>query len=569
MVGVSERHSTRNTPPRCQSVTDLPLPVLAMVCLALSTTDLLAVCLASRMLYLQAVVQLYKKIIVTESKLLQKLAVAQLAGAWTNMGTLVHTADLPKLVRTVSGSAKLAALVRLLVLVDDTAISDTNAEAASARLQPPDSQSPAKSELDNALLGHIHSIVSRARLNELCCLLNGSKMALGLPAVSVLRLAVSVETFEDDPSLALRFPSLAHLKLYYKRDSRRLLEGTSVFARLLCGAGNDRTLATLEFEEMHQLSLDSLNRGNLLSREHKQSIWPHFFEVVREQHKRLALRRLGLDGFIGASGSILAQLLHETTDLACLEALQLNVKETSHVNHAHIDCGATLLETLTALTPHLNKLATHPTYDCLFCQHSALVTTLTKNVPHQLTTLSAVVESPTSAYTQAVYDCIATTQKRLMNVKLFDRSSKVADSSAMLQHLSCEDYSWYTRALYYELVLRHTVYKNYFLYDIESISSAICPSACNYDLYAVRSNSVVLNGTMAEFVRKNHLRLARFVRDYFAVEPHCVSPRPLLLLPNLQYLSVLGLSIYINRDAAPRAQFMLNSGDQFIDLDLW
>lgn len=535
-----------------KSITDLPVPVLGRVCLSLHTGDLLQVCLASRMLYLPAAVQLYKKIIVTESHELRKLAMSQLLLAWVNYGTLVHTSKLALLLRTVCESTKLADLVRSVIFVDETETeTETETEAGQRRW-----------------VQTLQAMLARVRLNELWCLLDGSRMTLALHAPSLLRLALSVETFEPsagrEPSF-FNFPRLAHLKIYYQRESARLAAGTVELARLL-SADTTRTLTTVEFEEMHQLSLESLNRANAMNREHSHTVWPQFFEVLRHSGTKLALSRLGLDGFIGDRGAHLAQLLSTTVDLAQLVSLQLNVKETSHLHQSHDDYSCTLLENLTALTPSLRKLATHPTFDCLFCQHSSLLHTLSRNVPHQLSTLFAVVESPTSAYTQAVYDCIGSTQNRLVNLKLLDRSSQAADASVMLQHLMSDDYSWYIRALYYELVLRQSVYKNYFLYDIECISLVIGSQAYNHDVFSVRTNSVMLNDTMVQFVRKNHLRLARFLVDYFAVEPHCVSPRPVLQLPRLQYLSILGLSIFFTQTNGRRAQFMLNYGDQYIDL---
>ncbi|RLV83848.1 hypothetical protein JA9_003590 [Meyerozyma sp. JA9] len=531
-----------------KNITDLPVPVLGQVCSSLHTGDLLQVCLASRMLYLPAAVQLYKKIIVTESHELRKLAMSQSSSAWVNYGTLVHTSKLVLLLRTVCESTKLADLVRSVIFVDET---KTETEAGQRRW-----------------VQTLQAMLARVRLNELWCLLDGSRMALALHAPSLSRLALSVETFEPsagrEPSF-FDFPRLAHLKIYYQRESARSAAGTVELARLL-SADSTRTLTTVEFEEMHQSSLESLNRANAMNREHSHTVWPQFFEVLRHSGTKLALSRLGLDGFIGDRGAHLAQLLSTTVDLAQLVSLQLNVKETSHLHQSHDDYSCTLLENLTALTPRLRKLATHPTFDCLFCQHSSLLHTLSRNVPHQLSTLFAVVESPTSAYTQAVYDCIGSTQNRLVNLKLLDRSSQAADASVMLQHLMSDDYSWYIRALYYESVLRQSVYKNYFLYDIECISSVIGSQAYNHDVFSVRTNSVMLNDTMVQFVRKNHLRLARFLVAYFAVEPHCVSPRPVLQLPQLQYLSILGLSIFFTQTNGRRAQFMLNYGDQYIDL---
>ena len=533
-------------------IVDLPIPVLGRVFLSLHTNDLLQVCLASRMLYLPATVQLYKKIIVTESHELKKLAISQLRLSWVNYGTLIHSSKLALLLRTVHDSTKLADLIRSIIFVDETVCFDVN------------SSQSVEVSVQRQLVETLQAILTRVRLNELWCLLDGSKMTLSFHAPSLLRLALSVETFEPSAQRQFNFPRLTHLKIYYQRESACLVAGTVELAKLL----SLQKLSTLEFEEMHQLSLESLNRANSMLRDQNQTIWPQFFEVLLSSGTKLTLTRLGLDGFINDGGAHLAKLLSNTVDLSHLISLQLNVKETSHLHHSHDDYSSTLLENLTALTPNLRKLATHPTYDCLFCQHSSLIKTLSKNIPDQLSTLFAVVESPTSAYTQAVYDCIGSTQHKLVNLKLLDRSSQVADASAMLQHLMSDDYSWYIRALYYELVLKQSVYKNYFLYDIECISSVINSAGYNHELFSVRTNSVILNDTMVEFVKKNHQRLSRFLIDYFAVEPHCVSPRPVLHLPQLQYLSILGLSIFFTQcNGRRRTQFMLNYGDQYIDLN--
>lgn len=519
------------------SICDLPTTILAKICLFLHTGDLLRVCMTSRMLYLPAAMQLYRKIIITSSKELQKTALSQLDAAPHNWGTLVHSSKVYQLVRTVEESDKLAHLVRKIVFVDETTVH------SSTEIKCDDGSD----EHQLYLTTHLQRILPRVYLNELWCLLQDSNMCMTYPLLSLVLLALSVETYDDCGKPIWDFPNLARLKVYYMLNSSRLQSGTVKLAKSFTASMQLRNLTDLEFEEMHQLSLDSLNRINSMLSEHRQSVWPHFFVVLARNHKRLTLRELGLDGFINDNGNRLALMLSETVELDQLVSLQLDVKETTHLHQSHVNYGSTLLENLTAKTPKLRMLATRPTFDCLFCQHSALITTLESHIPHQLTAFFAVVESPTSAYTQSVYDCISQNQSNLISLKFLDRSSQAADNSAIMKYLPRDQYSWYLRALYCELVLRQTVYKDCFLYDIESIRP---------------SSSISANHSMAQLIRNNHESLARFFDRYFAIEPHCVSPRWLLQLPRLQYLNILGINMYMKQctdRAAPH--IMLNYGE--------
>ncbi|CAK7903266.1 hypothetical protein CAAN1_07S06656 [[Candida] anglica] len=534
------------------SLESLPVAILTQICSNLRTNDLLSVCRSSLYLYLPATIQLYNKIIVSSNPRAIQLARTQFSHSYLNFGTLILSDSLPKLCRVLMENPKLAAYVKTLILIGninwDTHYMGTHAWSFD----------PSYSSVSAPLRAFLAPVLQlpRVQLNELYF----PSWSLSQPNVHdfsrIQWLTVSLTGIKELHEKVI-LPRLTGLKILYENNSSQqiILEN---FAAIIFPSLTH--LSTLQFEREEPDSSQFLLQTSVGNKT-TPAIWISFLQVLRKLiTQKLKISRLSLDGFLGNTGNVVASILGEVTDLHLLNSLQLHTRELTHQfepHSVHVSSRTSFLRNLTMKTTSLMQLSITPTHDCLFCQNESIKITLSEILPNQLVTLSIVLDSPNLLYTQNINHAINTHQRKLINLKYHDKSQEVSIRKALGKFLPSAQVDLYDRASLSDSILQTTIYRNFFLYDIESISTR--------KHAASRRNSVVLNDYMVKFIMENHNQLAEFLW-YDGPEDIVIKEFDFVRhLPKLQYLCMFGINLYIKNSDPRRVQFITNDGYEYID----
>lgn len=528
----------------------LPYSILLLIFVHLKTKDLLNLCLLSKYTYLPAAVQLYKKIVIIDSYEKYDLLRAYLQDVSLNLGTFIRASNLAKLYQVINTRPKLCQIIKSIIYVN-------------------------YSIDDNAVFDDLRRILETVKLNEFFIphvSLHDISLVTNRSAFdSIQRLGITTGfvDFKNSPA-KLDLPLLSHLKIYYEGEDH---EKQMALLLNLLGTSFDK-LQFLEFQKYisHDIQpLQELNQANNLrsSQAYTPPAWVSFLQLYRRQSEnKLHLTGLGIDGFIGNTGILILQLLSETIDLENLRHLQLNTREFTHGQSPHFIQAfhSTFLYDISAKTPNLTKLAVNPTHDCLLCQRDCLLEVISRRFTNKLTTLVLNMELPDIKSSLLVNAAVSESQGNLINLKIFDKSKTFQDKSKLFgvfSEISPQLKQLYEHAEYYEADIKKNLFSNYFLYDIESISSSIVNEHSIQELLTYRTNSIVIDDYMVaviDLVRANP-KFTQFLVQYLIDNKHADQIKN---CPRLKYFQVLGFPIYIETSDSGRDLYLMkNFGDPY------
>lgn len=528
----------------------LPYSILLLIFVHSKTKDLLNLCLLSKYTYLPAAVQLYKKIVVIDSYEKYDFLRKYLQDVSLNLGTFVRVKNLEKLYQVIQASAKLCQIVKSIIYVNYTID-------------------------DDIVINKLKKIMENVRLNELfiphVSLHDISLLTYPQAFDSIQRLGITTGVADfREAQTKLSLPLLSHLKIYYEGE-----ENDKQMSLLLNLLGD--SLENLQFLEFQKYvtsdfqPLQILNQANSMraNETYPLPVWVLFLRLFRQQTaKKLSLTGLGVDGYLGSHGVVVLELLHGTIDLESLRHLQLNITELTHGHspHFHNALHSTFLYSLSVHTPNLVKLAVNPTHDCLLCQRDCLMEVVCTRLANKLTTLVLNVELPDPESSLALNTKVAESQANLINFKIFDKSKVFHDKLSLYKvfdDIFPELKNLYEHAEYYEADIRKKLFSNYFLYDIESISSSIVNEYSVQELLTYRTNSIVIDDYMIAVIDKvkKHPKFNEFLLQYFADNKLTVQIKNCI---KLKYFQILGFPIYIETGEGGQNMFLMkNFGDPY------
>lgn len=428
------------------SLEQLPLAILSLILDLLQTPHLLAVCLASKDLYLPAAAQLYRKLVVSNDALAFAYARAHLRLYGRNYGTAVHPEALLSLGTHLERNRKLAVLVRAVYVGPGA-----HPEAVARLLA---CTAPSDVYLDP----HLAPLWA-----------GGARRLTCAPAL---------------------FARTAPRNLTQLRLAGAVSNPAAV-ARALASC----PVRTLVFRSTRPRNLHQLNQQN--AGEPPQPPWLEVFREVTAHGTRLELLELELDGHV-ADAPRAVQIVSAAVALDRLVALLLRTTERSHwgAHHApesQVDAPArarlplpptSFLPLLTLATPAISRLCVYPTNDCLTCQEESVVAAV-RTLAGQLETLTLREERTTlrecCGRPGSVRAAILAFQPRLTHLDCRGPASLTEARAHLYPHLDPAHISEWERGLFYEHRIRATFFANDFAAPAEPFVPdplARCMTAC-------------------------------------------------------------------------------------------
>lgn len=388
----------------------LPLVIITKIFTNLATSDLLNVCVSSRLLYVPAMMQLYKRILIINDEddqlyLFIKQMIDQLP---SNFGTICKCKNMSKL-SNVLKNKKIGNQVRLIIFVNDKL--DFNNALNYEQLLRLTEQGNMLTEFINPCI--TADIADKLELNHV------RSLTFALKPCDLKRTQYN-------------FPSLRSLTVLYENDPSNIKSMEQLALGLASSTVLDN-LNELEFKELADMNLKALNEVN--ENLNKSSIWIHFFTVLQHHPKRYSLTKLVLDGAINSQGREIARVLNQRFDLTCLEELNLDIVEFSHLNEHHYENQNDLLINMASYCTKLKKLAITPTFNCLKCQLELTINTL-NNLRGKLISLDVKFETLNYSHTKRIYHTILASQGNLQQLILYDKSNEFHNASNMIKHVS-------------------------------------------------------------------------------------------------------------------------------------
>lgn len=533
------------------SIEDLPHSLLLLVFSYLHTQDLLNICLLSKFTYLPAVIQLYKKILISfdnndahlPSKFLDKVSV--------NIGTVVRQNRLPILLRVLQSSEKLSSIVKSIVFIYCHELMNRESVKLIDKIL---------NEVSLSQLFSPHFPLYDMRLKNINF---GGIQRLGINIGNV-------NDYESLKSIDIKLPRLSHLKIYYDINNSNNSKSIVELAKTLNESLD--TLTTLEFENHPENQLGHLQELNLVNKmklghSNNEPVWAVFFSALSNiRSTKLRLTDLALDGFIADTGSKQSRLLNDTIDLSRIKSLQSKVTELTHANSSHFD-GAIMsnfLYNIASLTLNLTKLSIHTTHDCFLCQHQCNTFVITKLLLNKLKTLVITTETPDLVSANELNEAIYKFQVKLINLKINNRSIEWQNKQAFFKatgDISKSIKPLYEQSVFYEECISKDLFHDYFLQDIESISTSLTYSL--QEALTYRRNSVIVNDPMTQLIKlvKNEKCFLSFLYEYLSSNNHLAQIK---CLPNLQFILILGFPLYIESEHGVKKVYLMNSyGDPY------
>lgn len=452
----------------------LPMIIIARIFSHLLTPDLLNICVASRLLYVPAVIHLYNKIMIIDrlkNQQLYEFLKITFDGMYGNFGTVCKFLNLPKLINVLNNQ-KLANHVRLVLFVDDSL--DFENEVNLRHLIRLTFQVSGLTELVNPSLGvdRIHRL-SLSHLTKLTVCLRRSSQS-----------TVTTQAFN--------FPLLKNLTVLYENDDankpqlEKLAESlvqTDVLSQLLL----------LEFKQLADVNLKLLNETN--NNNTMTSIWTHFFYMVDylspTEKKYGNLQKLSVDGSINDHGVEISRILQASFQLANLKHLNLDITEFSHLNEPHYENNKDLLINMAQKCETLEALSITPTYNCLKCQLNLVINSLNL-LSGQLRELYVKFETLNLTHTKSLYHTILESQPNLQKLVLYDKSNEFNNGQEMSRYIPGPKFAEFERGNFnIELLI-----KNY-------------PTELTFEQHIQ-----LTEGTMKMFYQQNHDSLVEYLEHY-------------------------------------------------------
>ncbi|CAH6719249.1 hypothetical protein CLIB1444_02S04236 [[Candida] jaroonii] len=373
----------------------LPVITLIKIFSYLNTTDLLSICLTSRLFYLPAIINLYEKIIIiNDDETLIKFVKNMVD--YADLGTIVNFKNIDKLLGVIEHTDKVGRHIKRLIILNDKI--DFDNDSNYLKLQ--------------TLISKIHLIQ----------LINPSLNINRLESLNLSTLKYLSITIKQDNHKAfdIKLPNLKALKVYYENKEFNKVK-FQILAKNLVKNKIIDNLNKLEFEELIVKDLKLMNESN---NNLQLAIWIDFFielNILKFQ-KYTSLTTLSIDGFINNQGYQICQLMNLIFDLKNLQVLKYNIKEFSHLNEVHYENDHNLLINLLT-SSNLKCLMINPTFDCLTCQLNMILKML-KMV--QLDTLDLKFEFLNLDNVKQLITSI-NNQSNLKQLKLYDKSNEFAN----------------------------------------------------------------------------------------------------------------------------------------------
>lgn len=414
------------------SLEQLPVVILAAIFGHIKPPDLLNVCIASKYFYLPAVIQLYKRIVITNS-ILQNYADTFLTNWQLNIGTSVIAPNVAKLAAVLVNNEKLALLVQTIVVTE---------------------------RCDSLLLHQILGVTNVTNLYYL-----GEEPLPQNVLNNVRNLSTSIRS-------SLIAPMLTELHICSSGDDVNP-EKYRYLALSMLDSNSYQNLRVLAFKNIEDRNLRMLNQMND-DDERPLAGWILFFGAFAERQTRLPVTNLILEGFVKNSGKDVAHLLYNSVEVENIHSLALLCTELSHAHSIHLGSNTTLLENLTKLTKNLSRLSISPTNDCLTCQVNAITATLKLNLPGQLLNLLVVFESPNTSISANVKLAILQSQSKLEMLRYSDKITLGGLKSEMYQLLASRVSEW-EHGSFYNYRIRKAFFPNTFSYvgDVPFLSDPL------------------------------------------------------------------------------------------------
>lgn len=518
---------------RGRGLEGLPLMIQSKIFSYLDTADVLNMCLASKLVYFPAILQLYHRIIVWDDTEMIAEVRKYTTHLENNYGTLIHTTKLESLLMVLCGNRKLALEVKCLVVIGDLSSATLTEQSHSIG-------NILYYTLDNHLRLH-DFIFPTLSFPSLASLSNFS---------SIRSLSVSCGLYNEQIT-PLDLPNLTHLRVSYRNEKSNQISMATLATSLQSSLSHVISLEFIETQEKEKLEI--LNSLNNLSLDQISVTWIYFFVSLQRNNIRLALESFAIDGNIGHQARDIVALLAETIDLSLLQDLQINIQEKSHIQTTHqefIDSlnghadPTSFLALLTLHTPSLEGLAINPTYNCLFCQHTSTLQTLQHIVPQQLVDLLVNFESPSLHYANEIMSAICNFQTRVANLRVHDKSRAINDQRMLRKCLQSQELmSLYEHALYYDTLIQNVLCQTTFISQLTSLS-----------------DNFLVNDVMLQFIEESaSAGLTEFLTYYlnFGFSPFISSGFEIVRkLPSLRNLNLLGLHLYVVKELGRRAKVM-------------
>lgn len=373
----------------------LPIITLIKIFSYLNTSDLLSICLTSRLFYLPAIINLYEKIIIiNDDETLIKFVKNMVD--YADLGTIVNFKNIDKLLRVIENTEKVGRHIKRLVILNDKI--DFDNDSNYLKLQ--------------TLISKIHLIQ----------LVNPSLNINRLESLNLDTLKYLSITIKQDNHKAfdIKLPNLKALKVYYENKEFNKVK-FQILAKNLVKNRIIDNLEKLEFEELIVKDLKLMNESN---NNLQLAIWIDFFIELNmlkfKQYNNLI--ELAIDGFINNQGYQICQLMNLVFDLKNLKVLKYNIKEFSHLNEIHYENDHNLLINIITISK-LKSLTINPTFDCLTCQLNMILKMLKivdleqLDLKFELLNFDNVKQLATAI----------TSQDNLRYLKLYDKSNEFAN----------------------------------------------------------------------------------------------------------------------------------------------